>query len=131
MHMHHSVEENLPTLFSNPVPVLSEPEFRETAYEILVAACRSSELKPLTFKSSNSKGNGRMSRNPSFHRLVSYVEESKVKKELGLRRLKSEEGKKSRRTMTMGELMRVQMKVSEMNDTRIRRALLRVSKAKV
>ncbi|OIV94288.1 hypothetical protein TanjilG_00037 [Lupinus angustifolius] len=126
MHMHHSFEENLP----NPVPVLSEPELRETAYEILVAACRSSELKPLTFKS-NSKGNGRITRSPCLHRLVSCVGESKVKKELGMKSLKGEGGKKSIRTMTMGELMRVQMKVSEMNDTRIRRALLRVSKAKL
>ncbi|CAL0330914.1 unnamed protein product [Lupinus luteus] len=108
MHIHHSFEENLP----NPVPVLSEPELRETAYEILVAACRSSELKPLTFRS-NCKGDGRIirARSPCFHRLVSCVGESKVKKELGMKRLESEGGKKSIRTMTMGELMRMQMKL--------------------
>ena len=40
-------------------------------------------------------------------------------------------GKVKKAVMTVGELMRVQMKVSEAADSRIRRALLRISAGQV
>lgn len=131
MHVHHSVED-----LSSPFTVsLSELELRETAYEIVVAACRSSELKPLTFishsHSNNNNNTTAPQRKPSLHRSLTCMPGgSKVKKELGLKTSSSvSEGKKV--TTTMGGLMRVQMRVSDLTDTRIRRALLRVAARQV
>ncbi|XP_020575218.1 uncharacterized protein LOC110021171 [Phalaenopsis equestris] len=56
-----------------------------------------------------------------------------MKKALGLKSSKKSDGKESspsrtvKKPMTIGELMRVQMRVSEQTDSRIRRGLLRIS----
>lgn len=122
-------EDLLPSPFADAASTLSEPELRETAYEILVGACWSSGPKPLTFIShsvSNNRGDKR-NPSPSLYRSLTVTASSKVKKKLGLRTTSL--GKK--RAVTTGELMRMQMKVSELTDTRVRRALLRVAAGQV
>ncbi|QHO00948.1 uncharacterized protein DS421_13g410750 [Arachis hypogaea] len=102
----NTMEENLPSPFTNVVPNLSESELRETAYEILLAACRSS-------------GPNAGDRNAVVQRSPTW------KKTVGLKTVSS----RSTRSGARGELMRVQMRVSELTDTIIRRALLRVGAA--
>ncbi|MED6180598.1 hypothetical protein PIB30_011634 [Stylosanthes scabra] len=99
-------EENLPSPFTDIAPNLSESDLRETAYEILLAASRSTGLN-------RGDGNAVVQRSPTW------------KKTVGLKPMPSG----SRRSWTKGELMRVQMRISELTDTRIRRALLRVAAA--
>lgn len=130
--------EDLPSPFGDLGPNLSESDLRETAYQILVGACRSSASKPLTFISNSEKGdrNQALSPSPSLHRSLTSTAASKVKKALGLKTSSSQrkgggESVKSKRAVTTGELMRVQMRVSEQTDTRIRRALLRVAASQV
>ncbi|GFQ08780.1 hypothetical protein PHJA_003022000 [Phtheirospermum japonicum] len=97
---------------------LSPRELRETAYEILIGACRSSgSAKRLTYVS-NSISNSREIRS---QRCLSMSCESKVKKALGLNSGRKRVG------VTVGELIRVQMRVSEQTDSRVRRGLLRVA----
>lgn len=112
---------------------LSPSELRETAYEILVGACRSSGSgKRLTYvSSSNSKK--RSQQQP----LTQKSAASKVKKALGLKPKKKkksgggedESGDPDRKRggVTIGELMRVQMRVSEQTDSRVRRGFLRLA----
>ncbi|KAI9119090.1 hypothetical protein K1719_009765 [Acacia pycnantha] len=129
--------EDLPSPFGDPAPNLSDSELRETAYEILVSACRSTGGKPLTFISQSEKGersNSALTPSPSLHRSLTSTAASKVKKALGLKTMSSSKKKaelpsqvKSKRAVTTGELMRLQMRVSEQTETRIRRALLRVA----
>ncbi|KAL2342558.1 hypothetical protein Fmac_003843 [Flemingia macrophylla] len=118
----------LPSPFADAAPNLSQSELRETAYEILVGACRSTVPKPLTFVSHSDPNRGDR-RNPSasLYRSLTWTASSKVKKKLGLRTAWSG----NRRAATTGELMRVQMRVSEVTDTRVRRALLRLAAAQL
>lgn len=116
---------------------ISPSELRETAYEILIGACRSSGSgRRLTYvSSSNSKESARqLSPSPSMQRPVSSAA-SKVKKALGLKskRKKSDEDGSGdpARKMAVGELMRVQMRVSEQTDSRVRRGFLRVAAGQV
>lgn len=87
-----------------------------------------------------------MSNSPS-QRSITSAAASKMKKALGLRSSSSvgspgsggsgvgsgagSGGKVKKTVMTIGELMRIQMKVSEAADSRIRRALLRISAGQV
>nr|KYP61653.1 hypothetical protein KK1_016161 [Cajanus cajan] len=120
----HDDDLPLPSPFADAAPNLSELELRETAYEILVGACRSSVAKPLTFVSHSDSNRGdRRNPSPSLYRSLTSTARSKVKKKLGLRTTSSG----NRRAGTTGELIRVQMRVSEVTDTRVRRALLRVA----
>ncbi|WVZ26296.1 hypothetical protein V8G54_004840 [Vigna mungo] len=127
MHDHVLVQfDDLPpSAFSDAAPNLSEPELRETAYEILVGACRSSGPKPLTFVSHSESNRGdKRNPSPSLYRSLTVKASSEVKKKLGL---KTATSRRNRRAATTGELMRVQMRVTEVTDTRVRRALLRVA----
>lgn len=120
---------------------LSDSELRETAYEILVGACRSSGVKPLTFISHSEKNSGRASAalnsTASLQRSLSLTGDSNVKKALGLkpsrRRQVSGESDSERvkKAVTIGEMLRVQLRVSEQIDSRVRRALLRIAAAQV
>ncbi|KAL8094026.1 hypothetical protein AgCh_035784 [Apium graveolens] len=84
----------------------SDPELRETAYEIFIAASRSSRgSRPLTFVSSSSM--------------------SKVIKNSMLTRQNS--WSSGKRGAPIGEMMRVQMRISEQVDSRVRRVLLRIT----
>ncbi|GAB2275755.1 hypothetical protein Dimus_010505 [Dionaea muscipula] len=146
---------SLPSPFTADLtPTLSFSDLQETAYEIFVAACRTSSGKPLSSASnghSHSPGsaaaNSPLSYNspsstntpsPSLQKSLSSTA-SKMKKALGLRSSSSKKGSGSARSessprsgsssrpLTVGELMRVQMRVSETVDSRIRRALLRIA----
>ena len=77
---------------------------------------------------------------PSLQRSLTSTAASRVKKALGLksspssrRRTGGDSGSqgKTKRSITVGEMMRVQMRVSEQTDSRIRRALLRVAAGQV
>lgn len=108
---------------------LSESELRETCYEILIGACRSSGgTRPLTYASSSVKKNVEKQPSISLQKSVSSIAASKMKKALGL---KKREGRSLSgdevREVTIGELMRVQMRVLEQTDSRVRRALLRIA----
>ncbi|RDX63097.1 hypothetical protein CR513_58515, partial [Mucuna pruriens] len=118
--------EDLPSPFGDPGPNFPESELRETAYEILVGACRSSGPKPLTFISQSERGDRDRTPAPSLHRSLTSTAASKVKKALGLKTASSS-SKGSKRVATTGELVRVQMRIPEQSDTRIRRALLRIA----
>ncbi|XP_042992873.1 protein unc-13 homolog [Carya illinoinensis] len=123
---------------------LSLSELRLTAYEIFVAACRTSSGKPLTFiPNSDSPGHHHSPSSPGLQRSLTSTAASKVKKAFGLKSPSGSASKKSpgsgsgsgtgkpRRPLTVGELMRSQMGVSEAMDSRVRRALLRIAAAQV
>ncbi|GFS41247.1 elongation factor Ts [Actinidia rufa] len=130
--------DRLPNPFGPLGLDLSDSELRETAYEILVGSCRSSGGKPLTYVSqSQSQSQSRRaerspSMSPSLQRSVTSAAASKVKKALGLKK-KSKgpdsagQEPKAKRSVTVGELIRVQMGISEQTDSRIRRGLLRIA----
>lgn len=134
--------EHLPSPFG--APNLSDSELRDTAYEILVGACRSSGTRPLTYIPQSEKPERAPTVTPSasLQRSLTSSAASRVKKALGLkttskRRVAAVGGGESvsegqgqgrvKKAVTTGELMRVQMRVSEQTDSRIRRALLRVA----
>ncbi|XP_031385984.1 protein unc-13 homolog [Punica granatum] len=130
----------LPSPFGDPGPDLSDPELRETAYEILVAACRTSNSRPLTYIPSSERASSGTAvapaAAPSLQRSLTSAAASKVKKALGLKRRESMSHRRGagdggqvrvKRPVTVGELVRVQMRVSEQTDSRVRRALLRVA----
>ncbi|KAJ8768622.1 hypothetical protein K2173_023526 [Erythroxylum novogranatense] len=125
--------------FGDPATTLSDSDLRESAYEILIAACRSSGTRPLTYipQSERAADKAPASSAPSLQRSLTSSAASKVKKALGM---KSNSGKKrvddggkptslgrAQKAVTIGELLRVQMRVSEQTDSRIRRALLRIA----
>ncbi|XP_020417949.1 uncharacterized protein LOC18793656 [Prunus persica] len=133
--------EDIPNPFGELGPNLSDSELRETVYEILVEACRSSGAKPLTYipqseKTDRSDRTTLTSLPSSFQRSTSSAA-SRVKKALGLKQTASSRRRlgdgdsvsqgKTKRSGTVWELMRFQMRVSEQTDTRVRRALLRVA----
>ncbi|XP_016493453.1 protein unc-13 homolog [Nicotiana tabacum] len=139
----------LPSPFSDLTPSLSASDLRETAYEIFVAACRTSTGKALTYiptdrspsPSPSPSNSNSSSSSPSMQRSLTSTAASKMKKALGLRSSSSSgikraegspgSGGKPKKPVTVGELMRVQMKVSESVDSRIRRALLRIAAGQV
>jgi hypothetical protein len=122
---------------------LSDSDLRSTAYEIFVAVCRTSSGKPLTYTpNSNSDSPTNHSthspNSPALQRSLTSAAASKMKKALGLKSPGSGSKKspgsgqgKIRRGLTVGELMRAQMRVSETVDSRIRRALLRIAAGQV
>lgn len=138
--------EDLPNPFGELGIHITEPELRETAYEILIGACRSSgSSRPLTYVSNSERKMERSQSvsSPSLHKSVTSAAASKVKKALGLKSRKkgldsdsaadqkeNSVGQK-KRASTVGELMRVQMKISEQTDSRVRRAMLRVAAGQV
>ncbi|KAF0899395.1 hypothetical protein E2562_019514 [Oryza meyeriana var. granulata] len=126
----------------SPLPDLGVPlsaaELRATAYEILIAASRATGAKPLTYipqsastPSSTATAASTSSLSSSIHRsLMSTAAASKVKKALGLRSSSLSASSKrhgTRRPATAAELVRVQLRVTEQADARIRRALLRIA----
>ncbi|MCL7042530.1 hypothetical protein MKW94_002123, partial [Papaver nudicaule] len=138
---------DLPSPFGELENELSDSELRETVYEIFVGCCRSSGGKPLTYIPQSEKNNHE--RSPSYsssnssssfsslslQRSLTSTAASKVKKALGMRSNsgnKKSPGKemspnRSKKPVTVGELMRVQMRVNEQTDSRIRRGLLRIA----
>lgn len=134
--------EDLPNPFGELGPNLSDSELRETVYEILVGACRSSGAKPLTYIPQSEKTDRTtLTSLPSSLQRSTSSAASRVKKALGLKQTASSRRRlgdgdsvsqgKTKRSGTVWELMRVQMRVSEQTDTRVRRALLRVAAGQV
>ncbi|VAI17563.1 unnamed protein product [Triticum turgidum subsp. durum] len=136
----------LPSPFSDLGVQLSPAELRETAYEVLVAASRTTGGKPLTYipqagpasPASASSASSANSSSSSLQRSLTSAAASKMKKALGLKSSASSKGGSPgsggagvkaapRRPATVGELMRAQMRVSEPADARIRRGLLRIA----
>ncbi|KAL3532512.1 hypothetical protein ACH5RR_006033 [Cinchona calisaya] len=138
-------DHHLPNPFGELGLHFTESELRETAYEILIGACRSSGAsRPLTYVSNSERIAERsQSMSPSLQRSVTSAAASKVKGALGLKSRRKNlgsdsvkveaEGRNSvrqtqkKRSSTVGELMRVQMRVSEQTDSRVRRAFLRLA----
>ncbi|KAM1022433.1 hypothetical protein ACFX15_042569 [Malus domestica] len=140
---------DLPSPLGQLSAQLSDSDLRLTAYEIFVAACRTSTGKALTFTPSAADSpiqhanspNG----SPALQRSLTSTAASKMKKALGLKSPGSGSKKspgsagsgagtgpgKPKRAMTVGELMRIQMGISEATDSRVRRALLRISASQV
>ncbi|CAL0322163.1 unnamed protein product [Lupinus luteus] len=132
--------EDLPSPFGDPGSIFSDSELQETAYEILMCACQSSGPKLLTFVSQSERGDDEHDHDhapaaatASLNRSLASVAKSKVKMALGLKPEPSntntseeDENSSGRRAVTTGELMRVQLRISEQIDSRIRRALLRI-----
>lgn len=113
---------------------ITQSELRETAYEILIGACRSSTgSKPLTYISQSERSSSTererncassLTTSPSLQRSLTSAAASKVKKALGISSRNRGERKSGG---TVGEMIRVQMKVSEQTDSRVRRAFLRIA----
>lgn len=129
---------------------LSDSDLRLTAYEIFVAACRSATGKPLSSAVSVAVSNlnpdspNGSPASPAIQRSLTSTAASKMKKALGLRSSSSlspgsnnspgsgsGSNGKSKRPTTVGELMRIQMRVSEAVDSRVRRAFLRIAASQV
>ncbi|KGN56167.1 protein unc-13 homolog [Cucumis sativus] len=133
--------DEIPSPFGDLGLQLSETELRVTAYEILIGSCRSTGSKPLTYISQSERGVDRspsLSTVASLHRSLTSTAASKFKKTLGLKSSSSakkrivggdESGNQGRAKLglTVGELIRIQMRISEQIDSRIRRALLRIT----
>eukprot|EP00249_Psilotum_nudum_P016936 c26066_g2_i1 orf=115-3015(-) len=108
---------------------LSKDELRDTAYEILAAAC----------KTVSTLGKGKAGTNNASQtapKSVTSAATSKMKKALGLRskdlgREQVNVSSKTKRPLTAMELIRLQMGISELTDTRIRRALSRTAAGQV
>ena len=136
---------DLPSPFGQLASQLTDSDLRLTAFEIFVAVCRTSSGKHLTYASSanqhaESFNHQHSPSSPGLQRSLTSTAASKVKKALGLKSPGSGSKKspgsgssqgKSRRPLTVGELMRIQMGVSETVDSRVRRALLRISAGQV
>jgi hypothetical protein len=145
-----TIADDLPSPLGQLSINLSDSQLTLTAYEIFVAACRTSSGKPLSSSVANSSSNNNShSDSPSLNSLaiqrsLTSTAASKVKKAFGLKSPGSGSKKspgsgpgsgsgqgKSKRPLTVGELMRNQMRVSEAMDSRVRRALLRISAGQV
>uniref|UniRef100_A0A2P2KFQ2 Uncharacterized protein MANES_16G110800 n=1 Tax=Rhizophora mucronata TaxID=61149 RepID=A0A2P2KFQ2_RHIMU len=130
--------------FADAAPRLSDSDVRESAYEILIAACRSSGTRPLTYIPQSERTTAPAPAPvASLQRSLTSSAASKVKKALGMRSSSTKRrvggGRggdggdnpvsqgRTQKALTVGELVRVQMRVSGQTDSRIRRALLRVA----
>ena len=148
-----SAASALPSPFPDLGVALSAADLREAAYEVLVAASRTTGGKPLTYipqsssvaaagpPASPASSSASSASSASLQRSLTSAAASKMKKALGLRSSASSKGVGSpgsggkaaapRRPATVGELMRVQMRISEPADTRIRRGLLCIAASQV
>ncbi|KAB2024261.1 hypothetical protein ES319_D06G075700v1 [Gossypium barbadense] len=140
--MPNFLTETLPCPFGELATNLSDSALRETAYEILVGACRSTGGKPLTYISQSERNSERtatptLTSTASLQRSLTSTAASKVKKALGLRssgrkKVSGEsDSERVKKPVTIAEMLRVQMGISEQTDSRVRRALLRVAAAQL
>jgi len=115
--------DDLPSSLGQLAASLSDSDFALTAYEIFLAACRTSSGKPLSFAANHSST------------IASKVKKAFGLKSPGLASRKSPGSAsgqgKPKRPLIVGELMRNQMKVSEAMDSHVRRVLLRISAGQV
>ncbi|KAL4283260.1 hypothetical protein GQ457_16G030030 [Hibiscus cannabinus] len=128
---------------------LDYDDIREAAYEIFFTACRSTpgfaggrnaSASASTSYSSHDVDGGKETSNGRVNGSVTTTPTSKVKKTLGLKMLKRSLSRRissvgmrfsmapppwPRRPLTSAEIMRVQMKVTEQSDNRLRKTLTR------
>ncbi|RDX61180.1 hypothetical protein CR513_60613, partial [Mucuna pruriens] len=134
--------DDLPSPLGQLAASLSDFDLVLTAYEIFIAACRTSSGKPLSSAPNHSSNSPSQNspNSPALQRSITSTAASKVKKAFGLKSPGSGSRKspgsgsgqgKPKRPLTIGELMRNQMRVSEAMDSRVRRALLRISAGQV
>ncbi|KAL2346946.1 hypothetical protein Fmac_000946 [Flemingia macrophylla] len=138
--------DDLPSPLGQLASTLSDSDLALTAYEIFVAACRTSSGKPLSSAPNHSSNSPSQNspNSPALQRSITSTAASKVKKAFGLKSPGSGSRKspgsgsasgsgqgKPKRPLTVGELMRNQMRVSDSMDSRVRRALLRISASQV
>ncbi|XP_022729093.1 uncharacterized protein LOC111284603 [Durio zibethinus] len=127
---------------------LTDADLRLTAYDVFLAVCRTSSSKPLSTSASlntdslshnsPSQNHNHSPNSPALQRSLTSAAASKMKKALGLKSPGSSGSKKSpgsgpgtgqgksKLPTTVGELMRIQMRIPEAVDSRVRRALLRI-----
>ncbi|PPD80326.1 hypothetical protein GOBAR_DD22737 [Gossypium barbadense] len=140
---------DLQSPFGQLASQLNDSDLRFIAYDVFLAVCRTSSSKPLSTSASfnsdspshNSPGqNHNHSPNtPALQHSLTSAAASKMKKALGLKSPGSSPGSKkspgsgpgsgqgkSKRPVTVGELMRIQMRAPEAVDARVRRSLLRI-----
>lgn len=127
---------------------LSDADLRTTAYEVLVAASRATGGRPLIYipqsaptapsstsaRSTSSTSTSTSSSSSSgLQRSRTSAAASKVKRSLGLRPSASCKAEMAapRRPETVMELVRVNLRVTEQADSRIRRGLLRIAAGQV
>uniref|UniRef100_A0A8R7Q427 MHD1 domain-containing protein n=2 Tax=Triticum urartu TaxID=4572 RepID=A0A8R7Q427_TRIUA len=121
---------------------LSDADLRTTAYEVLVAASRATVGRPLIYipqsapssasarsTSSTSTSTSSSSSSSGLQRSRTSTAASKVKRSLGLSPSASSKAgtEAPRRPETVMELVRVNLRVTEQADSRIRRGLLRIA----
>ncbi|XBI70937.1 hypothetical protein VPH35_065294 [Triticum aestivum] len=121
---------------------LSDADLRTTAYEVLVAASRATGGRPLIYipqsapssasarsTSSTSTSTSSSSSSSGLQRSRTSTAASKVKRSLGLSPSASSKAgtEAPRRPETVMELVRVNLRVTEQADSRIRRGLLRIA----
>lgn len=142
--MIHPIDE-IPSPFGDLGLQLTDSELRVTAFEILIGSCRSTGGKPLTYIPQSERGVDRspsLSSSASMNQSLTWTASSKVKNGLGLKSAASmkkriiggdEPGNQGRAKsrLQVGELIRIQMRISEQVDSRIRRALLRITAGQV
>ncbi|KAL4325057.1 hypothetical protein GQ457_11G016870 [Hibiscus cannabinus] len=137
---------DLQSPFGQLASQLTDSDLRLTAYDVFLAVCRTSSSKPLSTSASFNSDSPSLNspsenhnHSPALQRSLTSAAASKMKKALGLKSPGSSSGSKkspgsgpgsghgkSKRPMTVGELMRIQMRVSETIDSRVRRSLLRI-----
>ncbi|KAK1608633.1 hypothetical protein QYE76_032306 [Lolium multiflorum] len=125
--------------FSDLGVPLSASDLRTTAYEVLAAASRATGGKPLTYipqsasaatrSTSSTSTSTSSSSSSSLQRSLTSTAATKVKKALGPRSSTASKVTReaSRRPATVIELVRVKLRVTEQDDARIRRGLLRIA----
>lgn len=129
---------DLPSPFGDLGCSLSDSELRETAYEIFVGACRSSAGKALSSapraeRSLSLSLQTSSSSSPSSpQKSLTWSAASKMKAAFGFSSSsKGSPSVESKKPVTVGELVRIQMGISEEADSRIQRALLRFAAGQV
>ncbi|KAM7259828.1 hypothetical protein ACFE04_015569 [Oxalis oulophora] len=143
---------DLPSSPLGQLTQLTNSDLQLTAYEIFVSVTRTTAAKPLSTTTSNDSPstthiNANSTSSPNLQRSLTSAAASKMKKALGLKSSSSpgsgsnsnnnnspgsgQSQSRNRKPLTVGELMRIQMKIPEAVDSRIRKALLRVSAAQV
>ncbi|KAF5748267.1 hypothetical protein HS088_TW04G00219 [Tripterygium wilfordii] len=127
------ITADLPSPLGKLAAQLSDSDIQITAYEIFVAACRTASGKPLTYVSNSDSLNHHSPNSPALQRSLTSAAASKMKKALGLKSPGSGKNSpgssngKPKKALTVGELMRIQMRVSDTVDSRLRRAILRAA----
>ncbi|MBA0784002.1 hypothetical protein Gotri_001630, partial [Gossypium trilobum] len=114
---------DLQSPFGQLASQLNDSDLRFIAYDVFLAVCRTSSSKPLSTSASfNSDSPSHNSRGQNHNHSPNTPA---LQRSLTSAAASSGQGK-SKRPVTVGELMRIQMRVPEAVDARVRRSLLRI-----